>query len=57
MKARQPCAPRQLAHRAFQQGYRSYSRTYNICSPSARTAITRFLAEGTQLSKAWSAAP
>lgn len=37
--------------RAFNQGYRSYSRTYNICSPSAQTAITRFLAEGTQLSE------
>jgi uncharacterized protein (TIGR02301 family) len=38
--------------RAFNQGYRSYSRTYNTCSPSAQTAITRFLAEGTQLSEA-----
>lgn len=37
--------------RAFNQGYRSYSRTYNTCSPSAQTAITRFLAEGTQLSE------
>ncbi len=38
--------------RAFNQGYRSYSRTYNTCSPSAQTAITRFLAEGTQLTEA-----
>lgn len=38
--------------RAFNQGYRSYSRTYNTCSPSAQTAITRFLTEGTQLSEA-----
>jgi uncharacterized protein (TIGR02301 family) len=38
--------------RAFNQGYRSYSRTYNTCSPSAQTAITRFLAEGTQISEA-----
>jgi uncharacterized protein (TIGR02301 family) len=38
--------------RAFNQGYRSYSRTYNTCSPSAQTAITRFLAEGAQLSEA-----
>jgi uncharacterized protein (TIGR02301 family) len=37
--------------RAFNQGYRSYSRTYNTCSPSAQTAITRFLGEGAQLSE------
>jgi len=37
--------------RAFNQGYRSYSRTYNTCSPSAQTAITRFLSEGSQLSE------
>ncbi len=37
--------------RAFNQGYRSYSRTYNTCSPSAQTAINRFLAEGTQLAE------
>lgn len=37
--------------RSFNQGYRSYSRTYNTCSPSAQTAITRFLTEGTQLSE------
>ncbi len=36
--------------RAFNQGYRSYSRTYNTCSPSAQTAITRFLSEGSDLS-------
>jgi uncharacterized protein (TIGR02301 family) len=36
--------------RAFNQGYRSYSRTYNACSPSAQTAITRFLSEGSDLS-------
>lgn len=36
--------------RAFNQGYRSYSRTYNSCSPSAQTAITRFLSEGSDLS-------
>ena len=36
--------------RAFNQGYRSYSRTYNTCSPSAQTAITRFLTEGSELS-------
>jgi uncharacterized protein (TIGR02301 family) len=36
--------------RAFNQGYRSYSRTYNTCSPSAQTAISRFLSEGSDLS-------
>lgn len=36
--------------KAFNQGYRSYSRTYNTCSASAQTAITRFLGEGAQLS-------
>jgi uncharacterized protein (TIGR02301 family) len=36
--------------RAFNQGYRSYSRTYNTCSPSAQTAVTRFLSEGSELS-------
>jgi len=37
--------------RAFNQGYRSYSRTYNTCSPSAQTAIARFLTEGSTLSE------
>lgn len=36
--------------RSFNQGYRSYSRTYVTCTPSARTAITKFLAEGAQIS-------
>lgn len=36
--------------RAFNQGYRSYSRTYNTCSPSAQTAVTKFISEGAQLS-------
>jgi uncharacterized protein (TIGR02301 family) len=35
--------------RSFNKGYRSYSRTYNTCSPSAQNAINRFLAEGAQL--------
>jgi uncharacterized protein (TIGR02301 family) len=35
--------------RSFNKGYRSYSRTYNTCSPSAQSAINRFLAEGAQL--------
>ncbi|HMN36602.1 MAG TPA: TIGR02301 family protein [Hyphomicrobium sp.] len=37
--------------RAFNQGYRSYSRTYNTCSPSAQTAVTRFITEGAELSE------
>ncbi len=36
--------------RSFNQGYRSYSRTYVTCTPTAKTAITRFLAEGAQIS-------
>jgi uncharacterized protein (TIGR02301 family) len=35
--------------RSFNNGYRSYSRTYNSCTPSAQTAITRFLTEGAEL--------
>lgn len=38
--------------RSFNQGYRSYSRTYISCTPSAQTAINRFLAEGVQISEA-----
>jgi uncharacterized protein (TIGR02301 family) len=35
--------------RSFNKGYRGYSRTYNTCSPSAQTAINRFLTEGAQI--------
>ena len=35
--------------RSFNKGYRSYSRTYNTCSPSAQSAVNRFLKEGAQL--------
>lgn len=38
--------------RSFNQGYRAYSRTYNACTPSAQTAITRFLTEGARISEA-----
>lgn len=38
--------------RSFNTGYRSYSRTYQSCTPSAQTAIDRFLTEGTQLADA-----
>jgi uncharacterized protein (TIGR02301 family) len=36
--------------RGFNQGYRNYARTYSICTPTAQTTITRFLAEGAQIS-------
>ncbi len=36
--------------RGFNQGYRSYSRTYLSCTPSAQTTIAKFLTEGAQLS-------
>ncbi len=35
--------------RRFNQGYRSYSRTYNACTPSAKTAIERFIEEGVKI--------
>lgn len=35
--------------RSFNNGYRSYSRTYNSCTPSAQTAINRFLTEGAEI--------
>jgi uncharacterized protein (TIGR02301 family) len=35
--------------RSFNAGYRNYSRTYNSCTPSAQTAISRFLAEGAEI--------
>jgi uncharacterized protein (TIGR02301 family) len=35
--------------RSFNNGYRSYSRTYNSCSSSAQAAINRFLAEGAEI--------
>lgn len=37
--------------RSFNTGYRSYSRTYQSCTPSAQTAINRFLAEGTEIAE------
>lgn len=35
--------------RSFNRGYLGYSRTYRTCTPSAETAVKRFLAEATQL--------
>lgn len=37
--------------RSFNQGYRSYSRTYTECSASAQTALNRFMGEGVQLAE------
>lgn len=37
--------------RSFNNGYRSYSRTYVNCTNSAKSAITKFLAEGVELSE------
>ncbi len=37
--------------RSFNQGYQSYSRTYNTCTPSAKTAIERFIAEAVQVTE------
>lgn len=33
----------------FNQGYRGYSRTYRSCTESAKTAIARFMHEGSQI--------
>ena len=38
--------------RSFNNGYRSYSRTYNSCTQSAQTAISRFLVEGADIADA-----
>ena len=35
--------------KSFNDGYRSYSRTYQSCTPTAKIAINRFLTEGAQL--------
>ena len=35
--------------RGFNLGYRTYSRTYNVCTPSAKSAIDRFLIEGAEI--------
>lgn len=38
--------------KSFNLGYSSYSRTYNSCTPSAQTAIARFIQEGAELADA-----
>lgn len=37
--------------RSFNQGYRNYSRTYNVCTPTAKSNINRFLAEGAEIAE------
>lgn len=37
--------------RSFNQGYQSYSRTYQSCTPTAKTAIARFLTEGATIAE------
>ena len=38
--------------RAFNAGYRSYSRTYTSCTPTAQSSITKFMAEGAEIAEA-----
>ncbi|MBS0242619.1 MAG: TIGR02301 family protein, partial [Proteobacteria bacterium] len=40
---------RAMLSRSFNNGYRSYGRTYQSCTPTAQTAIGKFLAEGAQI--------
>ncbi len=35
--------------RSFNNGYRSYSRTYQTCTPSAQTAVTKFMGEAVEI--------
>jgi len=52
MKAEQP--PALLRGRmvvAFNSSYRSYQRTYGTCTPSAKTATTRFFSEGMAITR------
>ena len=35
--------------RGFNNGYRSYGRTYQSCTPTAQSAIGKYLAEGAQI--------
>ena len=36
---------------AYNRGYRGYETTYGQCTPNARAAITRFVAEGGRLAR------
>lgn len=40
---------RQVLTRSFNNGYRSYARTYQSCTPTAQAAIGKFLLEGSQI--------
>jgi uncharacterized protein (TIGR02301 family) len=35
--------------RSFNNGYRSYSRTYQTCTPSAQTAVAKFMGEAVEI--------
>lgn len=37
--------------RSFNQGYNSYSKTHRVCTPTAQTAISRFMTEGVQIAE------
>jgi uncharacterized protein (TIGR02301 family) len=37
--------------RSFNTGYRSYSRTYTTCTPSAQTAVGRFMIEAADIAE------
>ena len=37
--------------KGFNQGYTSYSRTYRACTPSAQTAVNRFISEGSTIAE------
>lgn len=36
---------------SFNRGYHDFQRTYRSCTPAASTAITRYLAEGSKISR------
>ena len=35
--------------RSFNNGYRSYSRTYQACTPSAQSAVSKFMGEAADI--------
>jgi uncharacterized protein (TIGR02301 family) len=37
--------------RSFNNGYRAFSRTYTTCTPSAQTAVARFMAEAAEIAE------
>jgi uncharacterized protein (TIGR02301 family) len=41
---------------SFNKGYRSYRRTYQSCTPTAETAVKRFLGEGAEIADGLAAA-